>query len=85
MTVFMNRLKIDSIIDRCLEIEKEYDSLEKINLKPSSSEDIDDFYQAKLEQNWYKAELEDEYRKLNDQLGYTKRKLSNISSRRLTM
>jgi len=70
------------LIDRCLEIEKEYDSIETIKLLPHSVEDVDDLYQAKLEQQWYKEELEDEYRILNNQLGYKNRVLSNKSSRR---
>jgi len=73
------------LIDRCLEIEKEYDSIEPVKLLPHSVEDVDDLYQAKLEQQWYKKELEDEYRMLNDQLGYKNRVLSNKSSRRTGM
>lgn len=73
------------LIDRCLEIEIEYDSIETIKLLPHSVEDVDDLYQAKLEQQWYKQELEDEYRLLNDQLGYKNRVLSNKLSRRTGM
>lgn len=74
-----------TLIDRCLEIEKEYDSLSPIYLTSENIEDVDDIYQAKLELSWYKADLEDEYRSLNDQLGYTNRHLSDKSSRRLGM
>lgn len=78
-------LESAKLIDRCLEIEKEYDSIQTIHLTHSNIEDIDDVYQEKLEQGYYKAELEDEYRLLNDQLGYTKRKLYDKSSRRSGM
>lgn len=73
------------LIDRCLKIEKEYDSILPINITSENVADIDDIYQAKLEQSWYKADLEDEYRNLNDQLGYTNRHLYEKSSRRVGM
>ena len=84
-TTIQNPLQAAILVDRCLEIEKEYDSIQPIHLTSENIEDVDDMYQTKLEQSWYKAELEDEYRTLNDQLGYTKRNLYDKSSRRLSM
>ena len=69
-------------INRCLEIEKEYDNIEAIHLTNEDVEDISDSYQAKLEEQWYKRDLEDEYRKLNLQLGYPLRRLYPKSERR---
>lgn len=71
------------MIDRCLEIEEEYDTLENIHLTDEDIEDVSDKYQEKLEIGWLKSDLRDEYRHLNDKLGYTKRVLSDKSSRRI--
>ena len=71
------------MIDRCLEIEEEYDALENIHLTDEDIEDVSDRYQEKLEIGWLKSDLSDEYRHLNDKLGYTKRVLSDKSSRRI--
>jgi hypothetical protein len=60
-------LEAAKIIDRCLEIEKEYDSINK---------------PFRLS---YIADLEDEYRALNDRLGYVNRHLYDKSSRRTGM
>jgi hypothetical protein len=79
------QLLIASKIDRCLEIEKEYDSLEAPQLDPHSIENVDDLYQAKLEYNYYVQDLKDEYETLNKELGYTLRKLYPVESRRLPM
>jgi hypothetical protein len=84
-TTIQNPLQAAILIDRCLELEKEYDSIQSIHLTSENIEDVDSVYQEKLEQGWYKAELEDEYRTLNDQLGYTKRNLYDKSSRRSGM
>lgn len=73
----------NEIIDRCLEIEKEYDNIIPIHLSSQNIEDMDDLYQAKLEEKWYKNELEDEYKELNIQLGYSKRILNDKKSRRI--
>ena len=72
----------NDMINRCLEIEKEYDNIETIHLTIEDVEDISDSYQAKLEEQWYKRDLEDEYRKLNLQLGYPLRRLYPKSERR---
>ena len=72
-------------IDRCLAIEKEYDNLDNIHLTSEDIEDVSDAYQAKLELQWYKRELEDEYSQLNKELGYINRELSDKSSRRTSM
>ena len=69
-------------ITRCIEIEKEYDSIQNINLTSENIEDIDDIYQEKLEQQYYERELVDEYRILNDIMGFHNRHLSDKSSRR---
>ena len=69
-------------ITRCIEIEEEYDSIQNINLTSENIEDIDDIYQEKLEQQYYKKELIDEYRVLNDIMGFHNRHLSDKSSRR---
>ncbi len=76
---------IAKIIDRCVAIETEYDNLENISLSPEDYEDASDRYQAKLELRWHKDELIAEYSRLNKSLGYTKRELDNISSRRTGM
>ena len=78
-------LEAAKLIDRCLKIEEEYDSIKTVRLTSENIEDVDDIYQEKLEQQYYKQELEDEYRMLNDQLGYKNRVLSNKSSRRTGM
>ena len=70
-------------IDRCIAIEEEYDNLDNIHLSSEDYEDISDKYQAKLELQWHKEELEAEYRELNDTLGYTKRVLSVRELRRV--
>lgn len=72
-------------VNRCLQIEQEYDSIIDIRLTSENIEDVDDIYQEKLEQQWYKQELEDEYKQLNMELGYTKRELADKSSRRTGM
>jgi len=76
-------MKREEMIDRCLEIEEEYDALENIHLTDEDIEDVSDRYQEKLEIGWLKSDLSDEYRHLNDKLGYTKRVLSDKSSRRI--
>lgn len=73
----------DEMIIRCVEIEEEYDSLQNIHLTDEDIEDVSDRYQEKLEIGWLKSDLSDEYRHLNDKLGYTKRVLSDKSSRRI--
>ena len=75
-------LQAGMLITRCLQIEDEYDSIVPISLTSDNIDDVDDVYQEKLEQGWYKSELEDEYRQINDELGYTNRHLSKKSSRR---
>jgi len=69
-------------IARCIEIEEEYDSIQDINITSENIEDIDDIYQEKLEQQYYKRELIDEYRVLNNIIGFHNRHLSDKSSRR---
>lgn len=76
-------MKREEMIDRCLEIEEEYDNLGNIHLTDEDIEDVSDRYQEKLEIGWLKSDLRDEYRRLNDKLGYTKRVLSDKSSRRI--
>ena len=74
------------MIDRCIEIEDEYDSLQNILLTDEDIEDVSDRYQEKLELQWHKQELEDEYKALNAELGLIKRSLydrSLIRSRNL--
>lgn len=74
------------MIDRCIEIEEEYDSLQNIHLTDEDIEDVSDRYQEKLELQWHKQELEDEYKALNAELGLIKRSLydrSLIRSRNL--
>ena len=85
MNTIESPLQAAILIDRCLKIEQEYDNIQDIHLTSENVEDCDDYYQEKLEQGYYKRELQDEYRELNNKLGYTKRVLSNKSSRRLTM
>lgn len=68
---------------RCIDIEEEYDSLDDIHLTDEDIEDVSDRYQEKLEIGWLKSDLCDEYRRLNDALGFTKRVLSDRSSRRI--
>ena len=75
-------LQAGMLITRCLQIEDEYDAIVPISLTSDNIDDVDDVYQEKLEQGWYKSELEDEYRQINDELGYTNRHLSKKSSRR---
>lgn len=67
-----NNMNRNQIIDRCLEIQKEYKDIENIHLSHTDIEDVSDLYQAKLEQQWYKQELEDEYKELNTQLEINK-------------
>lgn len=85
MENIQNPLQVAIICDRCLSIEEEYDNLDNIHLTSEDIEDVSDAYQAKLELQWYKRELEDEYKALNNQLGYTKRNLADKSSRRTSM
>ena len=73
----------DEMIIRCIAIEEEYDSLENIHLTDEDIEDVSDRYQEKLEIEWLKSDLRDEYRHLNDALGFTKRTLYDKSSRRI--
>lgn len=73
----------DEMITRCIEIEEEYDSLQNIHLTDDDIEDVSDRYQEKLEIGWLKSDLMDEYRYLNDALGFTKRVLYDKSSRRI--
>ena len=65
----------DRMIFRCIAIEDEYKSLDKIHLSAEDYEDVSDRYQAKLELNWHKADLEEEYNELNRQLGLTNKRL----------
>lgn len=67
------------MIDRCLEIQEEYDALENIHLTDEDIEDVSDRYQEKLELQWHKQELEDEYKALNAELGLIKRSLYDRS------
>jgi len=79
-------MKREEMIDRCIEIEDEYDSLQNIHLTDEDIEDVSDRYQEKLELQWHKQELEDEYKALNAELGLIKRSLydrSLIRSRNL--
>jgi hypothetical protein len=69
-------------VTRCIELEEEYDSIQNINITSEDIEDINDIYQEKLEQQYYKRELVDEYRILNDIMGLHNRHLDNKSSRR---
>lgn len=71
------------MITRCIEIEEEYDSLQNIHLTDEDIEDVSDRYQEKLEIEWLKSDLRNEYRHLNDALGFTKRTLYDKSSRRI--
>lgn len=77
--------EINESIDRCLAIEEEYDNLENIHLTSEDYEDVSDKYQAKLELQWHKESLEDEYESLNKKLGYIHRRLADKSSRRTGM
>jgi len=70
----------DIIIIRCLEIEEEYYALENIYLTDEDIEDVSDRYQEKLELQWHKQELEDEYKALNAELGLIKRSLYDSST-----
>jgi len=79
----METNKQNSIIDRCIEIEQVYDNIQPITINSENIEDCDDLYQAKLELQWYKTELEEEYELLNKELGFNKRKLYPKASRRL--
>lgn len=79
----MTKADIIPLVDRALEIEKEFDSLENIRLTSENIEDVDDVYQDKLEQGYYIDELIDEYKHINVQLGYHKRELNDKSTRRL--
>ena len=72
----------NEIIDRCLAIEQEYDSLYNIHLSSEDYEDASDRYQAKLELSWHKDELCNEYERLNMQLGYADRMLYPKDARR---
>lgn len=73
------------MIDRCLEIKEEYDALEDIHLTDEDIEDVSDRYQEKLELQWHKQELEDEYKALNAELGLIKRSLYDRSLLRRIM
>lgn len=72
-------MKREEMIDRCLEIQEEYDSLQNIHLTDEDIEDVSDRYQEKLELQWHKQELEDEYKALNAELGLIKRSLYDRS------
>lgn len=72
-------MKREEMIDRCLEIQEEYDALENIHLTDEDIEDVSDRYQEKLELQWHKQELEDEYKALNAELGLIKRSLYDRS------
>jgi hypothetical protein len=58
------------LINRAIEIQDEYKSLEK----PYSSQydNIDDYYQDLLEHQWHIEELKEEYDAINKQLGLEK-------------
>lgn len=58
----------EQIIDRCLEIQEEYKSLGSIHLSSEDYEEISDLYQAKLELQWYKQDLQTELNSLNKML-----------------
>lgn len=73
----------EEIIDRCLEIEQDYDSIIPIKLTSENIEDIDDIYQEKLEQQYYISELSEEYIQLNKELGYSNRRLYPANLRRV--
>ena len=73
----------ESLIDRCIEIEKDYDNIGNVRLSSEDIEDVSDVYQNALEISWYKRELEDEYEDLNRQLGHPNRKLFPLSLRRV--
>jgi hypothetical protein len=49
--------------------------MEEPRLLSTSSEDVDDIYQAKLEYHWWLDEQEVRYIYLNKQLGYHNRRL----------
>jgi hypothetical protein len=73
----------ETLIDRCLEIEKDYDSIGNVRLSSEDIEDVSDVYQNALEISWYKRELEDEYEDINRKLGFPNRKLYPKSLRRV--
>jgi len=75
----------NEMIDRCIAIEKEYDNLDNITLSIEDVEDVSDGYQEKLELKWHEEELKSEYKELNKELGYSKRRLWPKSKRRLIM
>ena len=79
----MNTQKNNDIVDRCLAIEAEYDSLIKPVLGATSCEDLDDAHQERLEYNYYISDLENEYKKLNVKLNYNDRRLYPKSLRRV--
>ena len=62
----------NEIIDRCIEIKNIVREMEKPVLKATSAEDIDDLYQTRLEYNWWKEEIQDEWDRLNKELGIDK-------------
>lgn len=69
------------IISKCVELEKEYDSTPNPRLNPTSVEDVDDLYQAKLEYNWWLEEVKEEYIDLAQKLGYLNVDVTNRQKR----
>ena len=79
----MDTEKNNDITDRCISIERDYDSLVKPVLNVTSTEDLDDAYQERLEYNYYVSDLCDEYKELNAKLNYNNRRLYPKSLRRV--
>ena len=74
---------MNTLIDVLLSIEYEVDTVPSPRLLASSSEDVDDIYQAKLEYNWWLDEKTEEYSTVSTLLGYPNRKLFPKSLRRI--
>ena len=70
------------IVDRCLEIEESVNTMERPIINHTSSEDIDDAYQAMLEYREWLEELTIEYNNLNVKLGFVNRTLFPVQNRR---
>ena len=79
----MTTLENITAIDRCLEIEQQVDIMVKPSLLPTSSEDIDEVYQERLEYNYWLDDMIDEYNQYNIILGYPNRRLFPKSLRRI--
>ena len=62
----MNR---NEMIDRYNEIENMVREMEKPVLGITSAEDVDDLYQSRLEYDWWRDEIQDEWDRLSKELG----------------